>query len=593
MEKNIINKSFDFVVVGGGMSGVCAAIAAARKGVRTALIHDRPVLGGNASSEIRMHICGADNHMEREDARETGILEEILLENKRRNPNMVYPIFDMVMWEKVNFQENLTAFLNCHMLDVYCKENKITSIKAVQMTTEKEFLIEAEIFMDATGDGTLGAKAGADFVIGREAEREYGETLAPAEGDTKVMGSSLMFSARDIGREVLFHRPEWAQRYTEEDLKYRDHEEISSGYWWNELGGVEFDTISDAELIKDELLKSLVGIWDHIKNGGTHNAECMELDWMGFLPAKRESRRLIGDYMLCQKDIEEGRIFSDAVAYGGWSMDLHTSDGIRNSEEVPTVWNKVENIYTIPYRSLYSRNINNLFLGGRAISCTHVAFSSTRVMGTCAVAGQAIGTAAAYAVKYHLPLREVGESIHVIQQQLIKDDCYIPGFVNEDSEDLAKRATVFANSSEEKYIPENIINGYTRKIGEEKNCWRAKVCREEKPIITLKLEEKVNIGEIRLIFDSNLSREITPSINTKVLERQVVGAPPELVKEFEITLFSDNEVCDRTKYSTKGQRLNIVKYDNENIYADSVAIKIIDTFGSEYANVFEVRIYNK
>lgn len=593
MEEKIIRLKFDFVIVGGGLSGICAALAAARQGCKTLLIHDRPVLGGNASSEMRMHICGADNHMTRENARETGILEEILLENKRRNPHMVYPIFDMVLWEKVNFQENLTTLLNCYMTEVATEKDKITYVRAVQLTTEKEFRIEAEMFMDATGDGTLGAKAGALYAIGREASSVYDESLAPEQGDRCVMGNSLMFSARDMGEPVSFQTPTWAKHYTEEQLEHRDHEEVHSGYWWNELGGTDYDTTQDAELIKDELLKSLVGIWDHIKNTGEHDAEQLELDWVGFLPAKRESRRLLGDYVLRQKDIEDGKVFFDAVAYGGWSMDLHTAGGIGNEAEVPTVWNKVENIYTIPYRSLYSKNIENLFLGGRAISCSHVAFSSTRVMATCAVTGQAVGTAAAYACNHKCSPREVGASIKEIQQQLIKDDCYIPSYQNEDETDLARGAEVTANRNEENALPQNVINGSTRMTQTNANCWRARIKGEEYPKITLKLPKKAAISMIQLTFDSNLSREITPSIDRRVLARQAVCEPPELIKQFRVTLCLAGTVCGQFLYENKGQRRKVIEYEKQGILADAIEIEVMDTFGSDYATIFEVRAYHK
>lgn len=271
-------KNYKVIVVGGGMAGICAAIAAAREGAETALIHNRPVLGGNASSEIRMHICGADHHMQRKNARETGILEEILLENKRRNPEMVYPIFDAVLWEKVHFQERLTLYLNTHMTNVQVDGSRVKAIEAYQLTTEKKFILSGDYFIDATGDGTLGALAGAQFWLGREDQDAYGESLAPAKADSCTMGNSLMFKARDMGRPVTFVCPEWANHYTEEQLRFRDHQEVTSGYWWIELGGGVLHTISDAEILRDELLKAVYGVWDHIKNGGEHRAENLELE---------------------------------------------------------------------------------------------------------------------------------------------------------------------------------------------------------------------------------------------------------------------------------------------------------------------------
>lgn len=578
---------YDFVVVGGGLSGICAAIAAARKGVKTALIHDRPVLGGNAGSEIRMHICGADHHMSVPNARETGILEEILLENKRRNPEMVYPIFDSVLWEKVHYQENLTLYLNTHMTEVVCEDNEVKAVHAMQLTTERKFCISGNLFLDATGDGVLGAKAGAEYRIGRESSGEYGEDLAPEAEDSYTMGNSLMFKARDMGHKVSFIKPFWANTYTEEQLKLRDHSDVASGYWWIELGGGEKEVIAQAEELRDDLLKAVFGVWDHIKNGGEHGAENMELEWVGFLPGKRESRRLMGDYVLTEKDCLENTRFEDSVAYGGWPMDIHTVEGFLNEHDVPTVWNHVNGIYAIPYRCLYSKNIRNLFLGGRAISCSHVAFSSTRVMGTCAVVGQAAGTAAAMAVKKQMEPREILGCIEELQQELLKDDCYIPFAVNRDRFDLARQAKVTADGHFSGCEPEKAVNGVARTVGEEQNCWRAPA--EDSPVLTLSLAERAPIREIQITLDSNLSREITPSINQAVLSRQKQGPPPELLKEYEVDILQGEQVTVHLKVQSKGQRLQRIFLDKTE--GDAVRIKAVSTYGSREAAIFEVRIY--
>lgn len=581
------NYHYEFVVVGGGMSGICAAIAAARRGVSTALIHDRPVLGGNASSEIRMHICGADHHMSVPNARETGIIEEILLENKCRNPEMVYPIFDSILWEKVHFQENLTLYLNTYMTDVLCEGEKIEAVYGVQMTTEKKFCISGGLFLDATGDGVLGAKAGAKCRTGREAGDRYGEALAPKQEDPYTMGNSLMFKARDMGHEVPFIKPFWANTYTEEQLKLRDHSDITSGYWWIELGGGDCNTISDGETLRDELLKAVFGVWDHVKNGGNHGAEQMELEWVGFLPGKRESRRLMGDYVLTEKDCMENTRFQDAVAYGGWPMDLHTVDGFLREHEAPTVWNKVNGMYSIPYRCLYSRNIRNLFLGGRAISCSHVAFSSARVMGTCAVAGQAVGTAASLAVKKNLAPRAVLEYVKELQQELLKDDCYIPFVTNRDPADHARQAVVTATDYIPGCEPEKTVNGVSRAVKDETNCWRARI--ENRPSLLLTLPRQVPIHEIRMMLDSNLSREITPSINREVLSRQEFKPPSELLKEYEADILCEGNVVKHITAGSKGQRLQKLFFDG--VKGDAVRIRAISTYGSEEAAIFEVRVY--
>lgn len=588
MSEQLITKQFDFVVAGGGMAGVCAALAAAREGIHTALVESRPVLGGMASSEHRMHICGADQHMSNPNMRETGILEEILLENKRRNPEMNYPVFDAVLWEIVNFQDNLELFLNTYMTEVHCQGDKITEIIAEQMTTEKKYCLHATLFMDATGDGTLGAKAGAVYRMGREAESAYGEKLAPRSEDSVTMGNSVMFLAKDTGHPVPFEKPFWAYTYTEEQLRFREHEDVTSGYWWIELGDGEHNTIADAENIRDELLKVVFGVWDHIKNGKDHGAENMDLEWVSFLPGKRESRRFVGDYVLTEKDCRENTDFEDAVAYGGWTMDIHTEGGMLNETDDPTVWNKLNGAYRIPYRCLYSVNIENLFLGGRTISCSHVAFSSTRVMATCAVAGQAAGTAAAMAVKRNLTPRQVLGHVKELQQKLLKADCYIPGIRNEDDKDLARKAQVSASAQLPGCGAEHVINGIPRTVGDHQNCWRAPV--SEKPVIVLKWEEEIRPVEIRILLDSNLSREITPSINRGVLARQVKGAPPELLQEFKLLLCRGGEVLEEMACESRGQRLQVIKVECREP-VDEIRIVPVSTYGSEAAAVFEVRVY--
>lgn len=584
----MIEKSYELIVVGGGMSGLCCAIAAARKGIKTALIHNRPVLGGNASSEIRMHICGADHHMSRPNARETGVLEEILLEHKRRNPENTYPIFDSILWEKATFQPNLTLYLNTHMTEVEIEGSQVKGIVAEQITTEKKFRFKGDIFVDATGDGTLGAKSGAKFYSGREEADFFKEPLAPKQRDSFTMGNSLMFKARDMGRPVAFMKPFWANTYTEEQLKYRDHSSITSGYWWIELGGDQYDTITDGEIIRDELLKAVYGIWDHIKNSGNHQADNMELEWVGYLPGKRESRRLVGDYVLTEKDLSEGTMFYDAIAYGGWPMDVHTVGGLLNNSDEPTVFNVVNGIYTIPYRCLYSINVANLMLAGRAISCSHMAFSSTRVMATCAIVGQAVGTAAAIAIKKQIKPCEILSHITELQQQLLKDDCYIPGVSNEDSLDHARNSTVTASGYYGDYIPDNVINGIARTWGSDKNCWKSPIT--ENPWLQLDFSEKKNLKEVRIYLDSNLSREITISINDEVLARQENHSPSELMKDYTLELFVDGIVVFKKDLNSEGQRLQVISFD-ECIECNQLRVTPLSTYGSDDATIYEIRAY--
>lgn len=584
----IISLNYDFIVVGGGMSGLCAAIASARGGAKTALIQDRPLLGGNASSEIRMHICGADHHMQRQNSRETGILEEILLEHKHRNPCNNYPIFDSILWEKATFQTNLTLYLNTRMLDVNIAGDKIVSIIAEQMTTEKRFCLSAPLFADATGDGMLGEKSGAVYHMGREGQSEFQEGYAPAQADHYTMGNSLMFHAHDTGKPVKFIKPFWANTYTEEQLSLRDHAQVTSGYWWIELGGGKYDIIQDGEILRDELLKAVYGVWDHIKNSSGHNAENMELDWVGSLPGKRESRRLIGPYVLNENDCRAGRRFNDAVAYGGWPMDVHIVDGFLSQSEEATVWIGLDDVYTIPYRCLYSANIKNLFLAGRAISCSHMAFASTRVMATCAVVGQAVGTAAAIAVKNGLEPDSLLEYVGELQQALLLDDCYIPGITNQDSRDYALTAKVTASAFDEGFEPQNVINGVARTVGKESNCWQASALNH--PWISFRFTKPIEVREVHLTFDSNLSREITISISDEVLERQTEGTPPELVRDYTLQGFVNEKKVFEKEILDNYQRHCVISLDSATV-CDEIILTTYYTNGSEKVRIYEVRVY--
>ena len=183
--------SADLVVVGGGMTGVCAALAAARNGSSVILIQDRPVLGGNSSSEVRMHICGANNNLP--DARESGIIEELRLENQIRNPQRSASIWDLILWEKTWFNPNITLLLNTSMSSARVEDGLIRSIDCYQMTTQTKFQIEGTLFADCTGDGTLGYLAGNPWRRGQEAKSEFGESMAPEEATSYTMGSSLLF----------------------------------------------------------------------------------------------------------------------------------------------------------------------------------------------------------------------------------------------------------------------------------------------------------------------------------------------------------------------------------------------------------------
>lgn len=415
----------DICVVGGGLAGLCAAVAAARHGASVLLMHDRPVLGGNASSEIRMWVRGAHG----EENRETGILQEIELENIYRNPTMNYSIWDSVLYQIAVEEKKLELLLNCSCLSCEMREGRIASVTGWQLNSYTYHEVIAEIFLDCSGDSILAPLSGADFRMGREARQEFDEYAAPERADACTMGSSCLIEARKTDHPCAFIPPDWAEVYPDDESMYlKNHDILGTGvnFWWIELGG-EQDTIRDAQRIQHELLKVAYGVWDHLKNRGDHGLENWELEWIGFLPGKRESRRYEGAYMLSQRDLEEGRCFEDAVAFGGWTMDNHHPKGFRfkgySSHHITP-----KTPYQIPFRCLYSRNIPNLMFAGRNISATHLAMSSTRVMGTCAVVGQAAGAGAALAVRYRCLPDEVDVAhMRELQAQLLEDGCFIPG----------------------------------------------------------------------------------------------------------------------------------------------------------------------
>ena len=276
----------DVCVVGGGFSGICAAIASARNGAQTVLVQDRPVLGGNASSEVRMWISGARGS----DQKEAGILEEILLENLYRNPGLKYTLWDHILYSQVKYQENLQLLLNTSVIDTHSRNNQIQSVRAWQLSTQKWIEIQAKYFIDCSGDSIL-RYCGAEFYRGREGKDEFNESMTVDKADNCSMGNSILLQLREVDGHVPFIPPEWAYRFSEADLPYRMLKaQANSNFWWLEVGGMQ-DTIADAESIRDELLKIAYGVWDCIKNHPDGRGHQWELEWIGSVPGKRENIR--------------------------------------------------------------------------------------------------------------------------------------------------------------------------------------------------------------------------------------------------------------------------------------------------------------
>lgn len=614
-KKKVKNAEYDVVVIGGGMSGICASLAAARHGARTALVHDRHVLGGNASSEIRMHICGASENLAKPDLEESGILHEIMLDNKSRNDYYNFSIWDMVLFSTVKRQKNLTVYLSTAMESCEMGEGStIRSIDAYQLTTETHWKISGKVFIDCTGNATLGYYAEAEFRTGSEGRDEFGEPDAPGQPNKERMGNTLLFKAVDRGHPVAFKKPDFARTFTEEELKYRTHSAVHGaqikgevdkayvrmtsfstssvdyGYWWIELPGETDDIIDEYEQIRDELVSCIYGIWDHLKNGGDHGAENYDLEWVGMLPGSREGRRLIGDYILNENDILSNRQFEDAVAYGGWPMDIHTAKGLYDFDELPSRVISFDGAYTIPYRSYYSKNISNLMMAGRDISASKMAMGSTRVMGTCAVGGQAVGTAAALCIKYDCDPRGAQEHMRELQQMLLKDDAYIPGIWNEDPKDLARRAKVTATSAREGCPPENVINGISRDEDGHRNLWISGKGRTEGEMLTLHLADRQPVSEVHLTFDSNFHYPIKITLSRKRQAQQRIGVPPELIRDYTVTLWQGDKKAAKQTVTENVQRKNIVTFPTTE--CDRVTVMVHKTNGSNEAHIYEIRVYS-
>lgn len=572
----IIEHHVDFCVIGGGLAGMLAAIAAARNGAKVAIMQDRPVFGGNCSSEIRMWALGCHG----ENNRETGILEEILLENMDRNPYRNFSIWDSILYEKLRFQPGIEILLNCSCQDAAMEGNRILSVTGWQLTTYRYHRVYAKYFADCSGDSILAPLTGAKFRMGREACSEYGETIGPQIADSHTMGMSCLLQAKETGHKVEFKAPSWAYVYETDQQINRDHDFIKNkteNFWWIELGGMA-DCIRDTEELRDELLRVAFGIWDHIKNRGDHGADNWELDWVGFLPGKRESRRYIGDVVVTENDVAAGGHFEDIVTYGGWTMDDHDPTGFYGNRA--NVFHPAPCPFGIPYRAMYSVNIENLFFAGRNISATHAAMSATRVMATCATIGQAVGTAAAIAVRYGLTPRGVYEErLAELQDTLQFDDAWIP-FRQRSIPPLTAKAAA---------THEVLRNGYDRPSQNEDNgCY---LSLGEETRYTFDSLQKVTT--CRIIFDSDLERtscdgdEILrtyPMLANKYRDMLAFGFPKTMVRSFRLeyeTESGDWELI--TQVEDNIQRLVVVPCQ---VYTKAVRLIPTATWGSEQAHIF-------
>lgn len=445
-------KNADLVIVGAGAAGICAALQAARMGVHTVLINDRGVVGGNNSCEINVSLGGAcDGNALNLNAREGGIIDELKTEYKFRSPHSNRYALDAIYMERIYDEgEHLCLFLNTCIDEVETDESgNIVCVRGTQNTTETRWEFRGRWFVDDTGDGALGALAGAQFMLGREAASTFGEKIAPEKADTFCIPSTLYFEAKDMGFPVQYHPPKYADDIERSGaLLYRTipHERFNLTKWYYEGSG-ELDQVKDREEIIRRHRGLISGIWNYIKNSGKYpEALNYDFEYISCIPGVREYRRLVGDFVLTEHELIGQEEYDDAVGHGGWNIDLHAIKGFYDTDLINRHIH-FQGPYQIPYRAGYSRNVQNLFMCGRCMSTSHVAFGSTRVAATLSTLGQAVGMAAAICKEHDTTPRGVYEHYRKeLQQRLLREDQLILGVRNEDPADHALRARVTASS---------------------------------------------------------------------------------------------------------------------------------------------------
>ena len=518
---------YDVVVVGGGLAGCMAAVASARLGARTALLQNRPMLGGNASTEIIVPPVGVWPHGQHKpgplDPRESGIVDEVRTAGDQRTPEALrYPgrLERLAAAEPV-----LGLHLNTHATGVEMDgKDSIGAILAVDVRSGQRLRFRGRAFIDCTGDGVVGVAAGAEHRHGREPRSMYGEPHAPEKGDRQTMGNSIKYVSKATDEPQPFQAPPWARVFPKcDDFAPGRHPRLGGDIGWQwmlELGGNR-DTYADAEEIRDDLLRLVFGIWDHVKNRCTKHKEraaTHRLAWVGHVTGKRENRRLIGDVVLTEHDVVKQTLFPDRVAYGGWSLDDHHPDGFFHRGHplrVPGARQYHGQPFSIPYRCLYSKNVANLLMAGRDISASHIGLSNTRVMLTCAVIGHAAGAAAGLCVCHTTTPRGVYERyLADLQQQLLKDGAYIIDLPNRDPRDLARQATVAASSEAE---PASCaIDGFARAEHGKLHAWKPRQ-EEAEPWLALAWDKPQNLNVVHLTF---LTRRHVPARTVVEVERE-------------------------------------------------------------------------
>lgn len=399
---------YDMVIVGGGIAGMCAAVSAARNGMNVALVNDRPVLGGNNSAEVRVHLGGYS-----EIGPNVGLGRMIREFGHSRKGNAMPADYyeDDKKQRFIDSEENVTLYPCYRAVAVTTDGNKVKSVKLTHTENANEVVLTASLFCDCTGDGTIGYLAGADYAVGRESRDTYKESLAPEVSDSMTMGASIQWYTKDTGKPTKFPEFDYAPGFNDSTCQ-----RVTMGEWTWETG-MNRDQILEAERIRDYGLLVIFTNWSYLKNKLADNAKYRnrDLDWAAYISGKRESRRLLGDYVLKQDDIDKNVFHEDASFTTTWSLDLHFPDP-QNSRQFPGNEFKAKtnhvfiHPYAVPYRCLYSRNIDNLFMAGRDISVSHVALGTVRVMRTTGMMGEVVGMAASLCKKHNTTPRGVYRS---------------------------------------------------------------------------------------------------------------------------------------------------------------------------------------
>ena len=588
---------FDVVVVGAGPAGVCAAVAAARNGAKTALVHDRPMAGGNCSDEIGIGTDGAANsHLY---LRESGLVEEWNLLNPHPERRGLSDAAALLLAGETN----LTVFANERVLSATQKDGVISDVTARNTLTGARTRYAGKVFVDATGDGWVGFYAGADYRFGREAQAEFNEPKShtPPKADACTMSGCLCFY-KHVMRDhaVAYETPAWADILPKGFT--RDPGSLKSA-WWIEHPN-DLDDMTYGEEARDELIRYNFAYWGWVKNQSPmrERAKNAELVSVPVVNGRRESRRLVGDVILTGNDLIEGRQFADRVAFGGWGLDVHDVLGMQRVKGDGWSGRPLTTAaYVIPFRALYSRNVRNLLMAGRCISATHLALGSTRVGATCAVLGQAVGTAAALCVRKDVFPRELGAK-HVVelQQALLRDDQYIPGLKNEDPRDLARTARVTASSSapELAYTPPRwagvpkhvlrtkdglcraqgaapacVIDGVSRVVETNAHAW---VSSGKLPQwIRLDFPKPTELHELRLTFDSDLSLHNT------------VHYAPTLAKDYRLEALTGGQWKLLADEKDNIRRLRVHRFAP--LSAEAVRLTVTAVHGGDEVRVFEIR----